>query len=94
MTDEVQKLWWLDMTAPASTHDPTAFFSARKGGSWAELGTEESGSSVSRFAIQSLDNVVLQPGECVLPNGHVLMCHRNGGPFGVSSTDEARGAFL
>jgi hypothetical protein len=93
MTDGVQKFRWLDMTTPGSTHDSTAFFSTKKGRSLAGLGAEEDGSDVSTFVIQSLNDVVLQPGENLLPDGRNLICDRRSRPFWVS-TDEAYGAFL
>ena len=93
MTDGAQKFRWLDTTAPGSTHDSTAFFSTKKGRSLVGLGGEESGSNLSTLVIQSLDDVVLQPGENLLPDGCLLVCDKNGRPFWVS-TDEAYGAFL
>jgi hypothetical protein len=93
MTDGIQKFRWVDMTTPGSTHDSTAFFSTKKGRSLAGLGAEEDGSNTSTLVIQSLDNVVLQPGDNLLPDGRNLICDRHSRPFWVS-TDEACGAFL
>jgi hypothetical protein len=93
LTDAVQRFRWLDMTTPGSTHDSSAFFSTKTGRSLAGMGAAEDGSNPSRLAVDSLEDVVLQPGENLLPDGRILNCDRHGRPFWVS-TGEAYGAFM
>jgi hypothetical protein len=93
MRDGVQRFRWLDMTTPGSTHNLTAFFSTKTGQSLAGLGAEEDGSKLSPSALESLEDIVLQPGLNLLPDGHNLCCYKSGRTFLVA-TDEAYGAFL